>query len=60
MKKNKILEIFPDGSLNIIHKTTCQKTSTIFYIEDYKTLQTNVLKSNSKSKFFKNSTKNYN
>lgn len=54
MKKNKILEIFPDGSLNIIHKTTCQKTSTIFYIEDYKTLQTNVLKSNSKSKLFKN------
>lgn len=60
MKKNKILEIFPDGSLNITRKTICQKTSTIFYIKDYKILQTHLLEATSKSRLFKNTTKNHN
>ena len=60
MKKNKILEIFPDGSSHITHKTIGQKISTILHIKDYKTLQTHLLKATPKLKLFKNTTKNHN
>lgn len=57
MKKNKALEIFLDGSSNLTYKTVDQKTNTLFYIENYKSLQKNSLKLDSKQNFLKNLTK---